>query len=209
MNAIAEKSGDRDVYEHAAALLHHAGVSTRFWPLAVQHYAETFNSVPRPSTGNKSPYEKHYAITPYIGSYRVRCCPAFVHKDKKARDTTAAFSSQADRCIHFGIARDSPPGTYVLYKLSTRQIVVSRDVIFDEHFRFVTRTSEGRIFQESQLDNEYDTQLGHPVGLDLVRTDDVVDDDANRSSSPSATSTDTTPSPLRQIPQFRARDDSA
>ena len=196
MNAIAEKSGGRDVYEHATALLHHAGVSTRFWPFAVQHYADTYNSVPRPSTDNKSPYEKHYGIKPYIGHYRVCCCPAFLHKDKKARGTTAAFSSRVDRCIHLGIARDSPPGTYLLYKLSTRQIVVSRDVIFDEHFRFVTRTSEGWVFQESRLDNEYDTQLGHPVGLELVRTDDVVHDDANRSSSPSSTSINTTSSPL-------------
>ena len=180
MDGVSEKSGGRDVYEHATALLYAAAISMRFWPFAVQAYVEISNYIPRPSTNNQSPYFQHYGLIPYIGHLRHFGCPAFVHQDKAARGTTAAFSSRVERCIHLGTARDSSPGTYLLYKLSTKQIILSRDVYFDETFRFVTRTPNGWIYNASRLQARYDTLMGAPPGIELVEHDDILNREANR-----------------------------
>ena len=197
MDGVSEKSGGRDIYEHATALLHHSGLSKRFWPFAVQHFVDVFNCVPRPTTENTSPYFLHYGITPYIGHFRTFGCPAWVHKDKAARGATAAFSSRVDRCIHLGSARDSPPGTYLLYKFATRQLVIARDVIFDESFRLVTRTASGWKYQDARMDNEFDTTLGAPTSLEFVHTDDVIAREGNRpapTTSPTSSSASSTSS---------------
>eukprot|EP00633_Aureoumbra_lagunensis_P011943 CAMPEP_0197327268 /NCGR_PEP_ID=MMETSP0892-20130614/2605_1 /TAXON_ID=44058 ORGANISM="Aureoumbra lagunensis, Strain CCMP1510" /NCGR_SAMPLE_ID=MMETSP0892 /ASSEMBLY_ACC=CAM_ASM_000538 /LENGTH=635 /DNA_ID=CAMNT_0042821949 /DNA_START=176 /DNA_END=2080 /DNA_ORIENTATION=+ len=173
MDGVAEKSGGRDIYEHATALLHYAGLSKRFWPFAVQHFVYVFNMVPRPHLKNgESPFFLNFGTIPYLGDIRIFGCPAFVHKDKNARKSNAAFSSRVDRCINLGLALDSPPGTYMLYKFSTRSIIISRDItFFDEHFRFITRTPNGWQFQPSLIDSEYNTILEHPTGLEFVEAD--------------------------------------
>jgi len=175
-NGIPEKSGGRDVSEHVTALLLHSGISLKFWPFAVQHYVDCLNVVVRPNFSNtaetpKSPYFREYEVAPYLGHFRVFGCPAFLFKDKAARGSNAAFSSRVDRCIHLGVERHSPPGTYLLYKLLTKQLVVSRDVIFDEHFRFVTRSPNGWTFDLDRLDNDFDTTLGVPIGCELISSE--------------------------------------
>lgn len=161
MNGVAEKSG-RDLYEHATCLLYHAGISTKFWPYAVQHCADCFNALPRKSLKGESPFSSHFVKRPYIGHHRTFGCPCFLHRDKAARGPTAAFSTHVDRGIHLGNARDSPPGIYLVYKFETQSVCVTRDVLFDEHFRFVTRTKHGWVFQLLRLDNEYDTYFDLP-----------------------------------------------
>ena len=147
-NGIAEKSGGRDIAEKTTIHMFNGGVSHRFWCFALQHVVDTHNCVPRPSTGNRSPYYLHYGTQPYIGHFRVICCPCFLVLDKAARRPTPAFSSRVDRCIHLGVARDSPIGTYLVYNLRAKRLVVSRDVYFDEEFRFVHRTPDGWVFAE-------------------------------------------------------------
>lgn len=58
----AEKSGGRDVYEHATALLHFAGVSKVFWPFALAHYVGVFNCVCRPSAQGRSSFFNRASI---------------------------------------------------------------------------------------------------------------------------------------------------
>ena len=130
-------AGGRDLYEHATALLAFAGLPLVWWPYAIQHAVDAFNYIPRPSLGGQSPYSLHFDEAPDLSTMRTFGCPAWAHVDKASRGTSASFRSRVSRGIHLGRARDSPPGTYLVYKFATKRIVVSRDVHYDEAFDLV------------------------------------------------------------------------
>jgi hypothetical protein len=160
-NGVAERTGGRTVYEHATAMLFDSGLNVRWWPFAVAHYVMVSNCISVKALGWKTPFEAHYGFKPFVGHLRRFGCPAFVHKNKEARVSPAAFTSRVHRCIHLGNAVDSTPGVYLLFDLSTKALIKSADVYLDEQFRLVKKGASGWIFDDALLNSKYESELFH------------------------------------------------
>jgi hypothetical protein len=167
-NGVAEKAGGQDIYGHATALLTHAGISEKWWPFAVLNFVRIKNNIPQ-SSDLPTPLEEHYGVIPWIGHFRVPFCPAFAHLDKAKRGPTPNFRSRVTECMYLGPAIRHKPGTDLLFSFRTKRLIVTRDVIFDEEFKFVDRVEGGWKFQCGLL-VDHD---GNKV--DLVDVDDEVD----------------------------------
>jgi hypothetical protein len=145
-NGVAEKAGGQDIYNHGTALLTHAGISEKWWPFAVLNYVRIKNNIPQASD-KPTPLEQHYGVIPWIGHFRVPFCPAFAKIDKAKRGSTPNFRSRVTECMYLGPAIRHKPGTDLLFSFQTKRLIVTRDAIFDEEFKFVDRINGGWKFQ--------------------------------------------------------------
>ena len=131
--------------------------------------------------------------------------PCTMTENLEATPLLSALASTAASILELLATRRRARTYYIRCVQSRLSFFAYRDLISTSLFRFVTRTSDAWLFQESRLDNEYDTRLVYPAGLELVRTDDVVNNDANQSASPASNSTDATTSPLSPDPSIPSR----
>ena len=113
--------------EMTRSILKAMRVPNYLWGEAVRHATYLINRVPTRALKNQNPYECLRGKKPSIGHIRVFACLAQAKVDsgqlKKLDDR-----SQAP--VHLGIEPGSK--AYRLYNPSSRRIVVSRDVIFNE-----------------------------------------------------------------------------
>lgn len=126
-NPVAER-GNRTTVEKARAMLEHAGLPSEFWAEAVSTAVYLENRTPIASRGFKSPYELWNGAAPSYGHLRVFGCLAYIHIDKGRRQ--GKFSDTAERGVFLGYQEGHH--NYRIMILSTRQIVYSHDVIFNE-----------------------------------------------------------------------------
>ena len=74
-----------------------------------------------------TPFERLYGYKPNVGHMKVFGCIAYVHvPDEKRRK----LEPKAHKCIFIGYSQEKK--AYKCYDPSTRESLVSRDVIFDE-----------------------------------------------------------------------------
>jgi hypothetical protein len=135
----------------------------------VSHYADVSNNIATKSLNWKTPTEAHFGIKPSIAHFRRFGCPVFLHKNKEARDSPAAFTSRVQRGIHLGNAADSKLGVYLIFNLQTKSLCKSQSLYFDEEFQMVTKSPTGWKFQLSRLDSEYSTLLFRQTDVPLPR----------------------------------------
>lgn len=113
--------------EMTCSMLKATRVPNFMWGEAVRHATYLINRVPSRALKNQTPYECLKGRKPSIGHIRVFGCVAHAKVDaallKKLDDRSQAL-------VHLGIEPGSE--AYRLYNPSTRRIVMSRDVIFDE-----------------------------------------------------------------------------
>ena len=109
-------------------------------------------------------------------TFRVPFCPAFAKLDKSKRGPTPNFKSRVTEGMYLGPAFRHKPGTDLVFSFRTKRLIVTRDVIFDEEFKFVERLEGGWKFQCGLLVD----QDGNKVDLvdvdDDVEFDDMFDD---------------------------------
>ena len=140
-NGLAESAG-RCAYEAATAAAASSGVPIKvYWDHAVETYAYVKTRTGMTKHGGKTPYELDFGHAPYVGHLRRPFCPAFAVQVKDQRPTPRAFADRVTRCVFVGYPLDQKPGTYLLYNLETKRLITSRNVYFDEEFRFVERTT--------------------------------------------------------------------
>ena len=128
-NGVAERTW-QSLKALAFSMMLHARVDWPFLHFALMHACRVFTVLPvrdlhsagRPTT----PHEPWFGNKPDLSKFRVLFCPAVY---KIYQNNT--FQRGA-RCIHIGFA-DHQAG-YKLYVPSTRQIITSLDVVFDESF---------------------------------------------------------------------------
>ena len=140
-NGLAESAG-RCAYEAATATAVSSGVPIKvYWDHAVETYAYVKTRTGTTKHDGKTPYELDFKHPPYVGHLRRPFCPAFAVLVKDQRPTPRAFADRVARCVFVGYPLDQKPGTYLLYNLETKRLITSRNVYFDEEFRFVERTT--------------------------------------------------------------------
>jgi transposase InsO family protein len=124
-NGLVERL-NRTIGEHTRAMLHAAGLPSRFWPLAAQASIYLHNRLPSKAIGDRTPYQLWRDKRPSIGHLRVFGCLAYalVHDPGKLDD-------KATRCTFVGYPLDSSR-TYLLWDNQQRKLVRSGNVHFVE-----------------------------------------------------------------------------
>ena len=124
-NGLLERL-NRTISERSRAMLHAAGLPSRFWPLAARAAVYLHNRLPNKATGDRTPYELWRGKRPSIGHLRIFGCLAYalVHDPGKLDD-------KATRCTFVGYPLDSSR-TYLLWDNQQRKLVRSGNVHFVE-----------------------------------------------------------------------------
>ena len=163
----------------AESMMHAAGLARSYWALAVSAVVHIRNRVWSSGAGD-IPYRVVTGQQPDLSHLRVFGCPAFVHIDKSRR---RKLSARAWKGVFVGYAPDSP--VWLVYNPTTRRVVRSRNVVFDEHAVIPVSMGEmkapvvvGDAVEDEDSDGGYpcgegDADSGEPVeGKDSDETDD-------------------------------------
>nr|KYP36406.1 Retrovirus-related Pol polyprotein from transposon TNT 1-94 [Cajanus cajan] len=118
------------------ALLFQSHLPSSFWFFALLHVVLLINCIPTPFLHNKSPFEIIYNHPFDISILRVFGCLCYT-------GTITAHRTKLDPRAHLSIFLGFKPYTkgYLVFNLHSRQLVVSRNVIFyEDHFPYVHHT---------------------------------------------------------------------
>lgn len=147
LTGVAERS-NRTASEAITSMLHDAGLPPNMWSEGLRCYQEIHNKLPTSSNVNFTPFEAFYGRKPSLSHARIFGSVAYVHVLKKNR---RPFSSKMVKCIIVGY-HSSHLG-YRLWNPTTKKIVISRDVKFDERPKFTTASQSGGM-STPQVDSE-------------------------------------------------------
>ena len=128
-NGIAERA-NRKIIEMTRAMLHHASLPLKFWPLAASAAVSTINRCVSTATKQKKCADELFVAGKYsIKHFRVFGCNVMYHVSDQDR---SKFDAKASKAVFVGYA-DSKIG-YRLYDLNEKKIVIKahQDVSFDE-----------------------------------------------------------------------------
>lgn len=129
-NGIVERR-NRTLLEMTRSILKHMEVPNFLWGEAVRHATYLINRIATRTLNHMTPYESYKGRKPNVEHIRVFGCVGY------AKVTTPHLRKLDDRSralVHLG----TEPGTkaYRLLEPSSRKIIVSRDVIFNEDQRW-------------------------------------------------------------------------
>jgi transposase InsO family protein len=125
-NGVAERL-NRTIHERLTSMLHDARLPARFWGEAITNYIHVHNRCPTVALTNTTPYEAWHKKKPSVAHLRVFGCTAYVHVQKDQRKN---LQSHTIKCVFLGYPQDYKAWRF--WNPDTQQIVISRDVIFDE-----------------------------------------------------------------------------
>ena len=126
-NGVAER-WNRTILDKAHALLHSAGLSLGFWECAVDTAVHTYNRTPSRTIDWRTPHELWTdGHVPDVSYFRVFGCKAYVHTPEDKRKKLDPRSIEMTL-----VGYESGSKGYRLWNSTTRSIVLSRDVTFDE-----------------------------------------------------------------------------
>lgn len=129
---------NRTLMEMTRSILKAMKVPNYLWGEGVRHATYVINRIPTKALDNMTPYECLREKKPNVEHLRVFGCVAYTKID------TSNLKKLDDRSlVHLGIEPGSK--AYRLFNPSTRRIVVSRDVVFDEK-----ATGAGKKHQKDQ-----------------------------------------------------------
>lgn len=125
MNGIAERI-NRTGSNAVRSTLIDAGLSRAYWAEAYNHFAYTHNRtgasfLPK----DKTPYELAFGVKPNISHLRAFGCKAFVH-------TVPEHRKKLDNKSNIGVFVGVNSDVSYQIMLPTHQLVISRDVVFNE-----------------------------------------------------------------------------
>jgi hypothetical protein len=140
LNGVAER-GVRQVKDDCRTLMHHASSDfpKRWWQLAARHAVFVWNRTHVSKQTNMTPLEAMTGRKPSAKHWGVFGCDAYFHVPKKQREET--FSSRAEPGIYLG--HSSTRGCAVVWSLSAKKLIYSRDVRYMPSFRFVEAFTSG------------------------------------------------------------------
>ncbi|KAK9911087.1 hypothetical protein M0R45_035010 [Rubus argutus] len=145
-NGVAERK-NRDLLEKTRALMFQMNVPKRFWSHGVLTATYIINRLPSSVLAFKSPLEVLKGRKIDLSHLKVFGCICFVHVQAHQRDK---LDPRAEKCIFLGYS--STQKGYKCYNTSTRKLIVSRDVRFDESTPYFPGKSDGYSQGESLLD---------------------------------------------------------
>ncbi|MCO5575913.1 hypothetical protein L7F22_029720 [Adiantum nelumboides] len=126
-NGVAERK-NRVIAEIARAMMNEMNMPLTYWAEVVHTAVHIMNQTPTAAIHEILPYERLYGIKPTVSYMKVFGCVCYVHVPNEARKK---MEPKAVKCIFLGYPIEKKE--YKCYDPMTRQVYVSRDVIFCEH----------------------------------------------------------------------------
>ncbi|CAJ2666297.1 unnamed protein product [Trifolium pratense] len=193
-NDIVERK-HQHILGTARALLFQSHLPKIFWAHAVGHSVHIINRLPTPFLSQKSPYQMLYNCLPDINNLKVFGCLAYATTLQTNRHK---LDSRSRKCVSLGL-KTGVKG-HILFDLQSREVFISRDVVFFEHiFPFYTKN-------QHQID-QTNSATQSPIlydDLDMLFTNHST----HHSSSPSLPLLQTaTPHSPTSIPSTHSPDD--
>lgn len=124
-NGVAERK-HRHILEVSRVLRFHGHIPIRFWGECVLTAVYLINRLPTAVLKGHTPYEAFHKVKAKLDHLKTLGCFCYATRMLKADK----FSPRADACIFLGYSVTQKG--YILYNLSQKRMLVSRDVIFKE-----------------------------------------------------------------------------
>ena len=125
-NGVAERK-NRTICEMVRSMLKGKGLPKVFWAEAVSCAVFILNRCPTKSVLNMTPEEAWSNYKPDVGTFRVFGCIAYAHVPAEKRKK---FDDKCVKCIFIGYSNITKG--YKLFNPATNEVIVSRDVEFNE-----------------------------------------------------------------------------
>ncbi|MCO5561419.1 hypothetical protein L7F22_015040 [Adiantum nelumboides] len=125
-NGVAERK-NRYIAEVAQALMNEKEKPEYYWAEAVHTSVYIMNRTPTAVIHGMTPEERFTGKNPKLSHLKVFGCLAYVHIPDELR---FKMDPKAKKCVFIGYSLEKKG--YQCYNLVTREIKVSRDVVFDE-----------------------------------------------------------------------------
>ncbi|KAG2891765.1 hypothetical protein PC114_g16900 [Phytophthora cactorum] len=125
-NGTAERA-IRTIVTIGRSMLHHAELDKCFWAEAAMTAIYVKNRLPSPKIEHKTPFEIVYKAKPSVKHMRVFGCRTYILTSKEKR---LKWDPKARAGLFLGYEEVSK--AYRLYDIEAGQVVISRDVNFDE-----------------------------------------------------------------------------
>ena len=179
-NGVAERA-NRTIVERARSMLHAKNLGYEFWAEAVATAVYLKNCSPTKAVSDKTPQEAWRGYKPTVSHLRIFGCKTWAHIPKNKR---TKLDSKAVECVFVGYCNRSKG--YRLYNPSTKKIIISRDVTFDERDSQNTPNNETmnpRIEEQEEIKiQEQQIDLKSLEDQDLEEKkdreiDDIIEDD--------------------------------
>lgn len=152
-NGVVERK-NRTILNMVRSMLKNKKMPKEFWAEAVDCAVYLSNRCPSKSLDNKTPQEAWNGKKPTVSHLRVFGSIAYVHVPCQRRSKLDDRSKK-----HIFIGYDKQSKGYKLYNPSTRKVIMSRDVEFDEEetWNWNTKEDEGYEFLPIINDEEDET----------------------------------------------------
>lgn len=198
LNGVAERM-NRTLVEKAKSMLAESDLSTEFWGQAICTAVYLINRSPTDAVKNKTPYEMYHGRKPDLSGLKIFGCHAFVQVPKHKR---AKFETNTRKCIMIGYGDNG----YRLWDKNTGEIVLSRDVKFDET-RFEEPEDGGCSFddnddevaQESSAEKQTPKVVQTPIPKTPVRSTPIPKTPARSAPVSKSSEVETTPTTGRSV----------
>ena len=182
-NATAERA-IRTIVTIGRSLLHHAKLDKCFWAEAAMTAIYIKNRLPSPKIQDKTPFEIMYKSKPSVKHMRVFGCRAYVFTPKEKR---LKWDPKAREGLFMGYEEASK--AYRVFDMEAGQVVITRDVNFDESAFGLSPTIPNEVVEGAALDFDLLEIDERPRETDFKlagkRKDRLrVEEQASRSSSP-------------------------
>jgi transposase InsO family protein len=125
-NGVAERK-NRTVMNLVRSMLSEKKMPKNFWPEAVNWAIYVLNRSPTLTVKDVTPQEAWSGVKPTAEHFRVFGCISYAHIPDARR---TKLTSKSLLCVLLGVSEESK--AYRLYDPTSKKIVVSRDVIFEE-----------------------------------------------------------------------------
>ena len=159
-NGVAERK-NRHILETARALMFQMNIPKRYWSHGVLTATYLINRLPSRVLEFKSPLEVLKNQKLNISHLRVFGCVCYVHQQAINRDK---LDPRAVRCVFFGYS--STKKGYMCYNMTTRKLIISRDVKFVESESFFQPQDDNKIQSQGEC-------LSNLVPLPTIISDDA------------------------------------
>jgi hypothetical protein len=125
-NGVAERK-NKHIVEVACTLMADKSMPHHYWAKAVATAVYIMNRTPTTTVHGMTPEEKYSGRKPDLSHLKVFRCIAYVHV---LDDLRIKLDSKAEKCVFIGYSLEQK--WYICYNPVTREMKVSRDVVFDE-----------------------------------------------------------------------------